>query len=504
MASQQQFPERNVSGRYINSCGIEPAQTFPLLQLPREIRDTILGELFFPGEREADKYEQNTRGLAVTAVRQIFPYDTDEDRKPHFDVSILRVCRQLQEEGELILYGTASWNLMYHDCSDHVKLSYEFFEKLPRRLRRLLRRVERKCDPEAYRETISLEDWQIFMTFLARECPSLYSLKLWGSGDRHEGPLWVDSCRKDKEWVKAILQITTLKEFDIPVIPGGVIDDLPEFKDDFLPWLKSSLLQQPQHEVSLRKEKLNEYHEGAMVPLLEFPRNIRDLVYRHVLLPPGRRIHPYIRPWYDRDTKNAVSLFLVNKQIHHEAELVLYSEGIFTAEPLKHQFNLLRMLAKRTTYGLKAVPDHNGVRLTQRLTKLIRHIRVEIAIDRSKSVIDLSTNDIVKSPLIPFAARYMQLSSFTIVLSDSLVVHMNRQWVACAPNEIPRWRGGFRDSLLRHIARLPVRIETSNTTQLDPSCLEWFTEGLKRERLFRIDTSPTMDWLYIRGDREDA
>ncbi|MCJ1434009.1 hypothetical protein MMC27_003374 [Xylographa pallens] len=502
MASPKQSSARNFPGRYINSPDIELAQTSSLLQLPREIRDTILGVLFFPGEKEAGKYQQNGRGLAVTAFRQISPYDTDRHRRPHFDLTILRVCHQLQEEGELILYGTASWNLMYPDWCGHVKLSYEFFEKLPRRLRRLLRRVERKCYSEVYRETISLGDWERFMTFLARECPNLHSLKLWGPGDWYEGPPWVDSCRKDKEWVKAILQITTLKEFDIPVIPGGVIYDLPEFKDDFLPWLKSSLLQQPQHDVSLQKQKLDEYHEGTMVPWLKFPRNVRDLVYRQVLLPSNRRIHPYIRPWYDRDTQNAVSLFLVNKQIRYEAELVLYGEGIFTAESLKHQLNFLRMLQEKTTHWFKGMPDYKGSRLTQRLMQLIRHIRVGVEIDRSQFVHNLSTDDLVKGLLISFAARYMHLSSFTIVLSDSLVVHMNRQWATYAPNEIPRWRGGFRDFLLRDVARLPIRVETSNTTQLDPSCLEWFTEGLKRERLFRIDTSPTMDWLYIR-DGED-
>ncbi|MCJ1321776.1 hypothetical protein MMC15_007121 [Xylographa vitiligo] len=500
MASAQHCPECNIPRSHTDS-SIDPVQTFPLLRLPREIRDTILGELFFPGEKEPTEFEQDELGLAVTAVRQVFPYDTDKRRKPRFDVSILRVCRQLQEEGEVVLYGTASWNLMYQDWCDHVKLSYEFLEKLPRRLRRLIRRVERKCYSEVYRETISLKDWQIFMTFLARECPNLHGLKLWGPGDRYEGPPWVDTCRRDKEWVKAILQITTLKVFDIPVIHGGVIYGFPKFKDDFLPWLKSSLLQQPQHNVPLRTQKLNKDHGGTKTLFLEFPRNIRDLVYREVLLPPGRRIHPYIRSWYDQDTQNTVSLFLVNKQIHHEAELVLYSEGIFTAETLKHQTNFSRMLRDRTQDRVKNVPDdYKGFRLTQRLTKLIRHVRVALDFDPSQysGPLNINAYAVVDCPLISFAARYMQLSSFTIVLSGSLVIHMNRHWATHAPNEIPMWRGGFSESLLRDIARLPVQVETSDTTQLHPSCLEWFTEGLKGEILFRIDTSPSMDWLYYR------
>ncbi|MCJ1284737.1 hypothetical protein MMC26_004073 [Xylographa opegraphella] len=494
MASAKEAPERNVPEKldYLN---VDPARAFPLLRLPREIRDTILGELFFPGQKEATDLEQDSLGLATTAVRQIFPYDTDVHRKPRFDVSILRACRQLQLEGELVLYGTASWNLMYQDWSDPVKLSYEFLEKLPRRLRRLVRRVERKCYSEVYAATISLKDWQLFMTFLARECPNLHSLKLWGPGDRQEGPPWVDSCRKDKEWVKAILQIRSLREFDIPVIRGGVISGFPAFTDDFLPWLKLSLLQQGYHDIPLHSHKLAVAHKATKVPFLDFPRNIRDLVYRRVLLPPGGRIHPYIRSWYDQDTQNTVSLFLVNKQIHHEAELVLYNEGTFTAESLKHQMNLLNMLRDKTQdKDENVLGDYKQVRLTQRLTKLIRHIRVAVDFPLSNT----NTRDFVNCPLISFAARHMQLSSFTMVLSESLVVHMSRQWAIYAPNEIPMWRGGFTDYLLRDVTRLPVRVEALGTTQLDPSCLEWFTEGLKRERLFRIDTSPSMDWLYTR------
>ncbi|MCJ1385051.1 hypothetical protein MMC17_008169 [Xylographa soralifera] len=386
MASAEKSPDPSIPGKYMDSFDLDPAQTFPLLQLPREIRKTILGELFFPGEIEADEFEQDTLGLDVTGVRQIFPYATDEQRKPHFDVSILR----------------------------------------------------------------------------------------------------------------AILQITTLKEFDIPVIHGGVIYDFPEFKDDFLPWLKSGLLQQPQHGAPLQKQKLNENHEGTKVSFLEFPREIRDLVYRQVLLPWDRRIHPYIRSWYDQDTRNAVSLFLVDKQIHHEAELVLYSEGIFTAASLQHQTNLLNMLREKTKHRVKDIPDYKRIRLPQRSTKLIRHIRLALDFDRAPYETLSNINNFVEGPLITFAAKHMQLSSLTIVLSDSLVRHMNRQWVACAPNEIPKWRGGFSEFLLRYKARLPVRVETLGIIQLDAFCLEWLTEGLKRERLFRIDMSPSMDWLYTR------
>jgi len=183
----------------------DSVHTCPLLDAPREIRDHIIGEVLFPGEAQPIDLNQNSRGTASTAVRQIHPYDTDDDKKPRFDVAIIRTCRQLQHEAEAILYGSSSWNLMYQDWLDHDKVSYDFFEKLPRRLRKLIQRIERKCYSEPYWNCISLYDWKLFMTFLARECPSLHSLRLWGPGDRVEGPPWVRSCSKSEEWVQAIL-----------------------------------------------------------------------------------------------------------------------------------------------------------------------------------------------------------------------------------------------------------------------------------------------------------
>ncbi|KAL2043587.1 hypothetical protein N7G274_003894 [Stereocaulon virgatum] len=218
----------------------------PFLDLPREIRDQIFGEVFFPGEKQPEN--QDRLGLARTAVRQIFPYTDARDSGPtKFDLSIIRTCKQIQHEAEGVLYGTSSWNLMYRDWEGNLpRLSFECFERLPRRLRKYIQRIERKCYSVHYKQTISLLDWTVFMTFLARECPRLHSLKLWGPGDRNEAPGWLESCKKDAEWIQAILQIRSLTCFDIPVIDGGIIYEDTAFKDNFLPWLKSSLVDKPQ------------------------------------------------------------------------------------------------------------------------------------------------------------------------------------------------------------------------------------------------------------------
>ena len=233
------------------------ASTF--LTLPREVRDQIIGELFFPTEKEARKFEQDRLGLAPTARRQIFPFHPDPWRRPKFDVAILRVCRQLQFEGEAVLYGSSSFNLMYDDWSFHrPRLSYQLFDGFPERLRRLIQRVERKCYSASYRQSIPFSEWDAFMRFLAEECPSLHSLRLWGPGDPQECIPWIESCTQDQDWVQSILRIKTLQTFDIPVIPGGTIYSDSAFRDQFLPWLKRSLTERKVPKVQLSVAEVTE------------------------------------------------------------------------------------------------------------------------------------------------------------------------------------------------------------------------------------------------------
>jgi len=473
-------------------------QTSPLLRLPRELRDAIIGELLFPGEREPEELDQNWLGLATTAVRQIFPYARDRD--PKFDTAILRTCQQLQEEGEAILYGTSSWNLMYQDWDDDIKFSYEHFERLPKRLRRLIRRVERKCYSEPYAMSITLYDWKLFMTFLARECPNLHSLKLWGPGDRNEGPLWVKTCKRDAEWVQAILQIKTLLEFDIPVIRGGLIYDFPEFKDDFLPWLKSTLLRQTQlPPVSAPSQDVP---PNSPFRILDLPRDIRDRIYRFALLSPSGYIHPYIKSWHDETTQNVLPLFLACQQIHRESESVFFGKGIFTAPTRKYEVSMLKML--RDNAGIVSMNQSHflrvaspGTHFSGRQVRLIKHIRM------GKGV--LMHHD---HALLSFVTRVMELDSLELFLEDGVVGQMNLEWTQHAPSERGKWRGGFSYNILRDIARIPtVNVETSDAVWLEPTCREWFTKGLRREALSGNCNDPEMQWLHVTlstTDRHEA
>ncbi|KAL8822833.1 MAG: hypothetical protein Q9191_006440 [Dirinaria sp. TL-2023a] len=393
----------------------------PLLSAPLEIRHQIIGEVLFPGETQPKDLTQNNRGTASTAVRQIHPYDIDEDKKPCIDVAIIRTCSQLQHEAEAVLYGSSSWNLMYQDWWDRDKVSYDFFERLPRRLRRLIQRVERKCYSEPYWNTIGLFDWKLFMSFLAQECPNLHSLRLWGPGDRQEGPQWVETCGKDQEWVQAILQIKSLQYFDVPVIPGGVIYEFPKFQDDFMPWLKFNLI--GDRKGVNAEDTVTSNSQTGPFRFLQLERNIRDLIYSHALLPADKRVHPYIKSWYDLTTRAVVPVFLTCKQMHHEAEAILYGQGIFTSPPLqKYEKRLCRWLGGRLR--------EPGTGLNPRLLALIKHL-------------SFGWHKVGQHRFFSIITRSMQLEQLELILSANDVEYINGEWLHRAMNPKALWRAGY-------------------------------------------------------------
>ncbi len=440
------------------------------LRLPRELRDQIYGEVFFPGEDQPKEFDQDSLGLAPTAVRQIHPYDTDEHRKPQYDLAIIRTCRQIQREAEAVFYGTSSFNLMYQDWNDSVKLSYEFFEKLPVRNRRLIRRLERKCYSEPYYNTISLCDWKLFMTFLARECPSLQSLKLWGPGDRREGPRWVETCQKENEWVQAILQINTLAYFDIPVIKGGVIYNYQPFREDFLPWLKISLSQK--NSLCHKSTVIPQITHGSSFPFLKLPSAVRKRVYRHLLLPPNNLLHPYLKPWYDETTRNVIPLSQTCRSIHEDAENVLYQEAVFTSLIPKYNIRLLEFFRS----------------LSARLRGSVRRVRLEDGDDPPYSLINYLIDE-------------MQVEELVLVVSTIKVTHLNKDWQKSAGD---RPCTGWYKRYLRQFARFKkFKVETPDQSSvLDPACRVWLETGLRNQ--FESPSCPENGWLFEEEDDVSA
>lgn len=217
---------------------LETNQPSPFLQLPLEIRQRIYELHFFHREIEPSlpyhdpckfggrKLKWAVEALCATAVNQLHPYRVGTKRQPSFELSIFRANRQIQAEAEAVFYGWSSFNLIMDSFGVINFKTFEFLETLPRRYRRLIRRVEARCfcdfpQPLTHEReaTTLLSDWQIFMKFLAQECPSLQSLKLWAFADGREGQSLDESCREEKEWVQAILQIKNLSFFDIHAIP---------------------------------------------------------------------------------------------------------------------------------------------------------------------------------------------------------------------------------------------------------------------------------------------
>ena len=461
---------------------------FPLLVLPREIRNQIIGEVLFPGEKQPRDLTQNIRGTASTAVRQIHPYDTDKSKKPRFDISIITTCKQLQHEAEEILYGSSSWNLMYQDWWDPDKVSYEFFERFPRRLRQLIQRVERKCYSFPYGATISLWDWKAFMTFLARECPNLHSLRLWGPGDKNEGPAWVETCNRDAEWVQAILQIKSLKTFDIPGIPGGNIYTLSKFKDDFLPWLRASLIQAR----TTQREDIQVFKPidtDAPFPFLRLDWTIRNRIYRHTLLPPDRRLHPYLKTWYDLTTRSTLPLLLTCRQIRSEAERVLYGTAIFTSpaftSPSRGKYD--RRLSRFLEGKIRETTTSSG--LQPRLLRMIKHLSFGWSIVGQVRVFKIIGDS-------------MQLDYLEFVLPEQAVTNINEEWRQRAVNPKALWRAGYADDYTMQVyARIPnLVISTPAGKELEPECREWWTKGLRNE-LLHPSGDPKLAWLHRRASR---
>lgn len=334
------------------------SDSFPFLSLPRELRNEIYELVFFAGEDMASptaagfgsrKLRWASDGIAGTAKNQIHPYRIDSKRQPRFDVAIIRVNHQIEEESTRIFYGRSSFNLTMDYFGPGNYKTYEFLQSLPRKYRRLIQRIEHRCYDEykpnnprvENRRSMDIFDWSALMKFLAQECSSLRSLILWGFANGREGKKMLNSCREDSEWVQAVLQIKTLTFFDIPAIPRGFVKFGQSCAPEFLEKLRASLYKQRTSSHGLQLCPL-ELEDTLPFPFLKLPDTVRRRVYRFALLPADKRLHPYIKSWYDESTKNTVSLFLTCRQIHQEAEKVLYGQGIFCAAIPRHKKPLHR------------------------------------------------------------------------------------------------------------------------------------------------------------------
>lgn len=332
-----------------------PDHQCAFLKLPLDIRNRVYELIFFAkgtkepwglsqamNEFEARKLNWASTGLVGITGNQIHPYRRDSKHQPQYDLSVFRTNHQIQEEAERVFYGWSTFNLTGDAYAPGELPTFQFFETLPRRYRQLIRRVEIRCFyRSAHRSQagnvrlMSLFDWNAFMKFLALECSSLRSLVLWGFADGREGEDLERCCHMSSEWVRSMLQIKTLRSFDIRAIPRRKITEDQSCVPNVLQDLRSLLYRQSNASTTLPAEGPIRTL-GSAFPLMQLPCHIRKRVYRFALLPADKQLHPYLKSWYDVTTRQVVPLFLTCRQIQREAEAVLYGEGIFCAPAHKY------------------------------------------------------------------------------------------------------------------------------------------------------------------------
>lgn len=444
---------------------LQTENPIPFTQLPRELRNYIY-ELVFFGAKDHDNLSNNVNhifdsrklkwasdGLAGTAKNQIHPYRIDSKYQPQYDVAILRTCHQIQEEAEAVFYGRSSFNLITDNFGPGDYQSYEFLQTLPRRYRRLIRKVEHRCYhthlPEALikgnRRSMTMFDWKAFMKFLAQECPSLQSLILWGFGDGREGQQMLQSCHNDSEWVQAIFQIKTLKFFDLPAIPRGKVTPGQSCVPDFLKQLRTVLYNQKIEVASQPEPRNGPSTVTSSFPFLKLPGHIRDRVYRFVLLPANKEIHPGIKTWYDGTTRNVLPLFLTCHQIHREAEMALYGQATFCCVQKNSDLSFFFR------------------RLSPCLRLSIREIRV----------LNCSSFDGFML-LVKYTSGSLNLDRLSCVMRDVLVRLLNRWWATSSEAIIREDRSQYSKCL---IAETP-----GCSVLLNPDLRDWFARGLVNQQ----------------------
>ncbi len=366
--------------------------------LPLDVRNRVYEMIFFAKEKkkarglnrvmtefQARKLNWASTGLVGSSMNQIHPYRKDSKYQPKYDLSIFRTNRQIQEEAERVFYGWSSFNLTTDAYAPGDYSTFQFFQSLPPRYRKLIRRVEIRCFHRCAPHTSAgnnrlmyLFDWNAFMKFLALECLSLRSLILWGFADGVEGEELERSCTMSSDWVQSILQIKTLRFFDIRAIPRRKIVENQSCVPKVLQELRNSLYQQGDASRSFTTKSILPT-PGSEFPLMQLPCHIRKRIYRFALLPANEQLHPYLKPWYDVTTRNVVPLFLTCRQIQKEAEEVLYGQAIFHApahkydQPLNHFLQTLpphlsRQINQTVTYTQMLAPFLDNAMANKHLT----------------------------------------------------------------------------------------------------------------------------------------
>jgi hypothetical protein len=258
-----------------------------------------------------------------------------------FDVSILRTCRQLQQEGEDILYH----NLKFTLSTDRLK----FLETLGRSQRsRILHLSITNLDlTDTLVSEMPLCEWKYLMYFIGEHCNSLQTLEL--ELDIAElsisDGVW-EKFGTQSEFAQALLHIRGLSYFQVHLSAQNIYfpPDRCAVYNQVYPWLKLQLTSTGLNSEVFPIDSRSDLNTAF--PFLKLPVPIQRRILQLAALPKSQVIHPCLNPAVDGT--NALSLLLTCRSISLEAEKIIYEQAIFSACSTMYQRDFKEFLRKRT------------------------------------------------------------------------------------------------------------------------------------------------------------
>ncbi|KIW04844.1 uncharacterized protein PV09_04026 [Verruconis gallopava] len=332
-----------------------------LLEIPREVRDQILFHVFFDATG-AEAIEAVTINNRCRQVVTAYPKEHGCESLPKhlrsghapaqgFDVSVLRTCRQLQHEGEEVLYSNLKFDLWAYryDYDARRKLLEKIGPANQARLRHL--RISGLNLADVFDSHMPLCEWRYLTKFIATNCPLLQSLELQVSADEPfdaEHP-W-STTTLSGPWIQALLQIKGIKElrfsveskqrpddvmFEVSSQSSSPDDDLCDHFRDTTAWLKKKMTED-------RDEAASEESSSPAAPFdfTSLPQKIQKLIIRHAVLPEDKVIHTCLPLQITANSSNILSFLLSCRSVSLLTEEVIYQEALFSCcnSRFKHRF----------------------------------------------------------------------------------------------------------------------------------------------------------------------
>ena len=302
---------------------------------------------------------------------------------------------------------------------------------------------------------------------------------------------------EDQEWVHDMLQIKTLRYFDIRMTPGRYIYELEIFRDKFMPWLRHVIVNRSKSVGSDEPQK----ERTSSFPFLSLPRKLRNEVYRLIAIPPNRRIHPEIGGWYNETARDACNMSLACTQVRFEISKILYGEAIFASEFPGHHLNaVMRFLktqhsaAKHASEVMKSLHKWKEAPSLDLESKMltcniwpIRHIALAVG----ESIHELH--------YLPELVKGGHIESLELAIHGHLkAITMKLDWNNLSPAyRLGQWRGGFTCEQLIAIAHIPhVQVQIVPKSRVHTDCLNWLEDGMRHELLKGKTEIADLDWLY--------